>query len=447
MKRRQFLTTSTLAFLSLKNYSRGAQTTQKSPFGPLIDDPAGILNLPKGFSYKILSRFGETMSDGFKVPGLPDGMAAFPTKDGKVILICNHELGPKTASLGPFENNKRLPESIPIELSFNSGRDRKKPAVGGTTTLIFDPSTGKMTKQYLSLTGTDRNCSGGPMPWNSWITCEETDNLTSPYGQKHGWCFEVKATETTGIQKPIPLKALGRFNHEAVALDPNSGILYLTEDRPDGLLYRFIPTNRNNFTAGKLQALAIHGKPSADLRNYNPTSKYPSLNTALKATWIDLQETHAPKDDLRHRGFKAGAAKFARGEGIHLENGAFYICCTNGGPKHRGQIFKLTPGEEHDDLELFLQPDTTDLLTNGDNLCPAPWGGLIICEDLVNPRFAEKTALRYISPEGQIHTIAQNAKDNTEFAGSCFSPDGKYLFVNLQVHGITMAITGPWINV
>jgi secreted PhoX family phosphatase len=191
----------------------------------------------------------------------------------------------------------------------------------------------------------------------------------------------------------------------------------------------------------------IADKPAADLRNYDPEAKWPGVGTALKAKWIDLSEIESPKDDLRLRGFEAGAARFARGEGIHLVGDSFYIACTDGGPKHRGQIFRLMPSGEvdkEDTLELFLQPEESDLLTNGDNLCPAPWGGIVVCEDLVDPSFSPAAHVRCVTPEGKIFTLARNSNAQGEFAGGCFSPDGKWFFINLQSRGLTLAVTGPW---
>lgn len=446
--RRSFLGTSSLAFLGLQLYSH-AETPGRliEPFGPLLKDPKGILDLPEGFSYRVLATQGDRMDDGFKVPGKADGMAAFPGPDGKVVLVCNHELSLAMTGVGPFANNTKLPDDFDAALCHDPGVGRQAPSLGGTSNLVFDPASGQKTAHFLSLLGTDRNCAGGPMPWGSWITCEEPDDMVSERGLQHGWCFEVKATASGGLQKPVPLKALGRYRHEAVALDPKTGILYLTEDRNEGLLYRFLPETKNDLTKGKLQALAIVDKPSADLRNYNPEAKWPVAGESLKATWIDLQDTDSPKDDLRFRGIKAGAAAFARGEGIHFVDGAFYICCTDGGPKRRGQIFKLEPSADPakpDSLQLFLQPLESELLTNGDNLCPAPWGGIVICEDLIDPGFAPAAHVRCVTPEGKIFTLARNSSTQGEFAGGCFSPDGKWFFVNIQSRGLTLAVTGPW---
>lgn len=447
--RRQFLSTSALAFIGLQRLVSGAPSVTKpsGKFGPLVLDPDGILDLPEGFSYRVLSRQGENMADGFKVPGKPDGMAAFPGPDGKVVLVCNHELSVDMKRLGPFENNRVYPESLDPELSHDPGPNGQNPHLGGTTNLVFDPATGETVSQFLSLTGTDRNCAGGPMPWGSWITCEESENLTHDRGQDHGWCFEVKATAEPGLQKAVALKALGRFRHEAVALDPETGFLYLTEDRNDGLLYRFLPEKKNDLTKGRLQALVVVGKPKSDLRNYDPKSSFPEAGKEIEVSWIDLEDTHAPKDDLRVRGRAAGAALFARGEGIHFTDAGIFIACTDGGPARRGQIFRLDPSgsaEKPDVLELFIQSDADSPLVNGDNLCPGPGGSLIVCEDLIDKSFADHTHLRWIEPDGSISTIARNSKDQSEFAGSCFSPDGKWLFVNLQGRGMMLAITGPW---
>jgi hypothetical protein len=447
ISRRRFLNASALAFLGLKDYASGEGAVAAfEPLGPLVADPARVVDLPEGFSYRILAKKGRRMSDGLRTPGLPDGMAAFPTDDGKVVLVCNHEIGLKTAHQGPFADNSALPAGFDPAACYDSGKLGKLPHLGGTSNLVFDPVKGEVQAHFLSLLGTDRNCAGGAMPWGTWITCEEPEELTSKRGLRHGWCFEVKATAEMGLQRPLPLKALGRFRHEAVVLDPRSGMLYLTEDRSDGLLYRFIPRRSGDLTEGRLQALVVDGKPSADLRNYDASAKWPAVSQAIQVRWLDLDDTDSPLDDLRVRGHAAGAARFARGEGIHRVGESLFICCTDGGPSRRGQIFRLTPAEDVnqlDSLELFLQPERSDLLTNGDNLCPAPWGGMVVCEDFVDSSFGKSAHVRCVTPEGKIHTLAKNRKSG-EFSGCCFSPDGKWFFVNIMSAGLVLAITGPW---
>jgi uncharacterized protein len=447
MQRRTFLASSgaALGFFGLQKYLY-AQSSPRviAPYGPLLPDPEGILDLPKGFRYQIISKSGATMGDGLKVPGMPDGMACFPGRDGSVILVRNHELGVDSQAQSPFPG-QTVPDDFPGHYSYDMGERGERPHIGGTTNIVYDPLRGEVLREFLSLVGTDRNCAGGVMPWGSWVTCEEPGDLTSPRGRNHGYCFEVKASDDGKLQKAVPLKKLGRFRHEAVALDPNTGILYLTEDINDGLLYRFIPKRQGDLTDGKLQALAIVGTPSADLRNYRGSASTIEEGVRMKVEWIDMKDPEAPDADLRYRGFKDGAARFARGEGIEFTDNSLFICCTDGGPESQGQIYRLIPGKT-DELELFLQPQSNELLTNGDNLCAAPWGDLIICEDLVAEHKTKVPHIRGITPEGKIYNFARNAKNASEFAGSCFSPDGSVMFVNMQGLGYTLAITGPWQN-
>lgn len=445
MQRRTFLASSgaALGFLGLQKYLYAENTPRLvEPYGPLLADPKGLLDLPKGFRYQVISRSGDTMSDGLKVPGMPDGMACFPGRGGTVILVRNHELGVGSQGQSPFPGQS-IPDNFPRDYSYDIGETGEAPHIGGTSNIVYDPLRGEVLREFLSLTGTDRNCAGGAMPWGSWVTCEEPGDLTSERGRLHGYCFEVQATDDGKLQKAVPLKKLGRFRHEAVALDPESGILYLTEDINDGLFYRFIPETKGDLTEGKLQALAIKGKPSADLRNYRGSSETVAENVLMDVEWIDVDDVEAPDADLRYRGFKDGAARFARGEGIQYTDKSFFICCTDGGPNSQGQIYRLVPGDT-DQIELFLEPKSNELLTNGDNLCAAPWGDLVICEDLVSEHKSKVPHLRGITPEGKIYTLAKNARNSSEFAGSCFSPDGSVLFVNMQGLGLTLAITGPW---
>ncbi|MEN8737153.1 MAG: alkaline phosphatase PhoX [Akkermansiaceae bacterium] len=450
MERRTFLSTSaaaTAGFLGLQKYLH-AQTAGRviEPYGPLVADTNGILDLPKGFRYNIISKKGATMSDGYKVPGMPDGMACFPGRENTVILIRNHELGIGSQNQSPFPEAK-FPRELDSKLSYDPGRGKEPPHVGGTTNIVYDLKSGEVLREFLSLSGTDRNCAGGATPWNTWITCEEPADLTSDRGRDHGYCFEVTASDDGKLQKAVALKKLGRFRHEAIAVDPSTGIIYLTEDMGDGLFYRFVPEKPRDFTKGKLQALAIVGQKSADLRNFKGQPQTVKEGEQMKAEWITMSRTDAPENDLRYRGFDKGAARFARGEGIQWTDGSMFICCTNGGPEAQGQIFKLTPSgkaSQPDTLELFLQPESADLLTNGDNICATPWGDLVVCEDLIAEHKGNTPHVRGVTQDGKIYNIARNALNRSEFAGSCFSPDGSTMFVNMQSVGYTLAVTGPW---
>jgi hypothetical protein len=240
---------------------------------------------------------------------------------------------------------------------------------------------------------------------------------------------------------------MGRFNHEAVAVHARSGIVYQTEDRPDGLFYRFLPNERGRLArGGRLQALALRDKRSADARNWTAAEISPGESWAV--AWIDIDNVESALDDLRYQGFDRGAAVFARSEGIWANADEIYFASTDGGPKRGGQIWRYTASphegteEERRDpatLDLFLEPNDTDLLEYADNLTIAPWGDLVICED-----GSGVDHILGVTPEGQIYQLGRNAMNDSELAGAVFSPDGGTLFVNIQNPGLTLAITGPW---
>lgn len=460
--RRSFLTQSaavTSGFLGLNRYlSHEAEASGGSGFsyGELVEDKAKLLDLPPGFEYRVLSRTGDRMGDGYRVPGMPDGMAAFDVSDGKVALVRNHEIGHSGFQDGPFKDNKELPEGFDPKLIYDGGRHGAQPFVGGTTTVIYDSKTGRMIDQYLSLVGTDRNCAGGPTPWGTWITCEEPGDLTSKWGAFHGYCFEVPARVERGIAEPVPLKGLGRFRHEAIAIDPRTGIVYLTEDRSDGALYRFIPRTPGKLAeGGRLQALAIRGESKRITRNWPDDGNPLPVGKRVAVDWIDLEDVGAPNDDLRLQAIEKGAALFSRGEGMWYGSASavgedsIYWACTDGGANQAGQIFRYFPAEKEGtpeegaapgEMELYLEPNDTDLLRNGDNITIASNGHLYICEDT-----SGVNQVRGVTLEGEMFTFAKNTMNGSELTGVCFSPDGTTLFVNIQSPGVTFAIRGPFV--
>ncbi|MDR9416473.1 MAG: DUF839 domain-containing protein [Gracilimonas sp.] len=437
-------------FRILTNQLSGAKVIAKQAselLGPLLPDPNGIFDLPEGFSYKIISRAGITMKDGFILPGRPDGMATFSGENGKTILIRNHEMNPDISGKGsPFGKEYELTDKVDFSKLYDKGRENN-PAQGGTTTLVFDTKTQKVENEYLSLAGTLRNCAGGPTPWNSWLTCEEVVIRADDrrYEKDHGYVFEVPASTKTELFEAKPIKDMGRFNHEAVAVDPKSGVVYLTEDDSEGLLYRFIPnTPGKMLDGGRLQALVVKDLPSLDARNWK--EQLVELNHPLPVEWIDLNDID--EDDLRYRGHDAGATRFARGEGMWFGNSTVYFACTNGGSAKVGQIWKYTPSEyegtireekEPGILELFVEPNDGNIIENADNLTVAPWGDLVVCEDSEGDNY-----LLGITPEGEVYKMGRNAVSESELAGATFSPDGSTLFMNIQQDGLTLAITGPW---
>jgi secreted PhoX family phosphatase len=422
---------------------------------PLRPDPDGLLDLPAGFSYRIVSRSGDTMADGFKVPPAHDGMAAFPGEDGRVILVCNHEMPPAFPEYSAFGSGfADLPDRVKKRVYDHGGGT--SPGAGGTTTTVYNPRTGVTERQHLSLAGTELNCAGGPTPWGSWLSCEEcfeSPGTDFSRGRRvtrdelHGYVFEVPATEE-GLADPAPIKAMGRFEHEACAVHEPTGIVYMTEDRHHSLFYRYIPDAPGRLhEGGRLQALAIAGRPALQLHNWSGDRAI-DVGQTLDTHWVELDDVDPARNDLRLRGASAGAATFARGEGLCAAGDAFAFACTIGGPGRLGQVFLYRPGplegrdnevEQPGQLTLLAEAGEDSLLRNADNLTMAPWGDLIVCEDT-----SGHCGLVGMRPDGSQYQLADNAYSNSELAGVCFAPDGETLFVNIQYPGTTVAITGPW---
>ncbi|MDH3613634.1 MAG: PhoX family protein [Gammaproteobacteria bacterium] len=423
--------------------------------GPLRPDPDQILDLPEGYQYKTVSRAGDMMSDGFRVPNAHDGMAAFPADNGCIILVCNHEIQPAFFKRGAFgDSYATLPQAVKDNI-YDQGGGRT-PGVGGTTTTVYNPQTGQTEKQHLSLAGTELNCAGGPTPWGSWLSCEECFELPGTgwsagqivrREQPHGYVFEVPAHHD-GLVEPVPIKAMGRFEHEAAAVHASTGIVYMTEDRHHSLFYRYIPNVPGKLhEGGKLQALAIDKQPSFMTHNW---SREPQMipGESMASGWLDLDDVEPLKNDLRLRGATMGAATFARGEGLCVAGDEFVFTCTIGGPARLGQIFSYRPSPQEGrpgersapgQLKLIAEASHESILRNADNLTMAPWGDLIVCEDT-----SSNCGLVGIRPDGSQYQLADNAHTTSELAGVCFSPDGKTLFVNIQYPGMTVAITGPF---
>ncbi len=394
-----------------------------------------ILSLPEGFQYTVFGRTGDKMSDGRITPPAHDGMGAFSV-DGKIRLIRNHEV--------------RARKGEPLKAIGAKNHSYDPTAGGGTTTLIVDPVSRELTRDFVSLSGTIVNCAGGPTPWGTWISCEETtvgthvgqvyhkDTDVLKFDKDHGYNFEVSVL-ADGSTKAVPLKEMGRFVHEAVAVYPVTSIVYQTEDVGTAGFYRYIPNKPTKLTeGGKLEMLKIIGKDSLDTRRGMKAGE------VLQCSWVEIKDVdpkNATENQLAvfEQGKAQGAATFGRLEGCWYGNGHIYLNSTDGGDAKLGQIWRYTPKGLGGELVLLFESPSADVLDAPDNICVSPRGGLAICEDGGGTQF-----VRGLTPDGRIFSFAQNVLNDSEFAGSCFSPDGETLFVNIQNPGLTLAIWGPW---
>ena len=380
-----------------------------APLGDLISDSNGMLDLPPGFSYQVLQRVGDRMTDGFNVPGAPDAMACFAGDDDSWVVMRNHEIH----------------EGSPVDATLGFADNRG----GGVTRLVVDRESGVLRSSNFVLTGTSRNCAGGPSPYG-WLSCEEVGE------PGHGYVFLCDASAST-LQAPHKLPALGRFPHEAAAFDEATGITYLTEDTSDSAIYRHLPDHRTKpFVGGELQALKVSSQDRFRL------SEGPKVGDAFDVEWVSVADPQALKASTRDQAHNSGAAFLSRGEGAWFAEAHVYICSTDGGPNRRGQLYRLDIlSDGMDRLTLVAQAESEDSFANPDNITVSPWGDVFLAEDGAPPN-----GVRVLKPDGSLHHFARNALNGgkSEIAGICFSPDGKWLFLNLQWEGLTLAITGPF---
>ena len=412
-------------------------------YGPLSPVPAQntgetLLELPPKFAYTAFGKKGGIMSDGHPTPPAHDGMAAFPA-DGMVRLLRNHEI-----------NTGR-----PVEAMGDRASAYDPTAPGGVTTLIVDPRTRELVRDFVSVGGTLHNCAGGPTPWGSWITCEETtmgkDRFFSPrwlqylggYDREHGYCFEVPADAEESVPAE-PLTRMGRFVHEAVAVDPASGIVYETEDQNPSGFYQYIPDYPGQLArGGNLRMLAVRDRPGYDTRTGQ------TMGTSLPVTWVDIEDPDPEgagldRNLVHKEGADKGGAAFDRLEGCWYGNGRIFFTATRGGDERLGQVWEYRP-ESADEgvLTLLFESPDPSLMAAPDNVSVSPRGGLIVCED--NRDGIQH--IRGLTKDGRIFDVARDVAGiayRGEFAGAIFSPDGETLFVNMQRPGLTYAIWGPW---
>ena len=438
---------------SLDPFSRAAvaATRPAAGYGALVPDPQGLLALPKGFSYKLIAQSGVTPTDdGVPHPSDPDGMGVFPGLGGGSIVVTNHE----------NSGSEDYPVPVLDGLTYDPG------AIGGTSTIVVDAG-GNRTAQYISLAGTDNNCAGGITPWGTWLTCEETERRSGSMGntKDHGYVFEVDpaSREANLGTSAIPLKFMGRYSHEAVAVDPSTSAVYLTEDagNPNGLYFRWTPPvgftpgkgalrqlarSAGGDTAGTLQAMSCY----QGSRHIPDLAQATRPGTRFTVRWVEVPDRDAATTSVRKQFSDDQITRSRKLEGQWWgDGGAFFVSSfartTDGSVnEHDGQVWFYDPASESITLKTIFginpNPDSDGNNFDGpDNITVAPQGGLILAEDGDGV-----SHLVGVTAEGKSYPLARNDYNNSEFCGPAFSADGNTLFVNIQSPGFTLAVTGPW---
>lgn len=459
-------------------------TRGPSPYGPLVpvqDQATGLylIMLPSGFTYTTLSWAGDTLDDGNPVPTGHDGMAVLDMRGRGItaehLLIRNQEV----FGLGQ-----------PIAPEYNY--DSQGP--GGTTVLRI--RNGRLLEHVVSISGTSGNCAGGPTPWGTWLTCEERMTVGN---ELHGYVFESTLSRVT---TPTPLRHMGRFKHEAVAVDPKTGGVYLTEDnssnntapesrsrmRGNSGFYYFDPDDalgglgslNKGGTLYMLQAL-MPGTDAVveDLRDPECLSKY-------DVKWVKIADPDADPTDTMSgpylEGREGGATRFQRLEGCwwNAREDRVVFVDTEAGPvsaqpgqhdRAEGAVWSYDPRNAClTNLFVSRGAEATSIYgsDNPDNITVSPQGGIILCED-GGQDDGNGLALLGLLPNGQTFEFARNIIEidngdqatlaatghnpdvietgnysGREWAGATFSPDGRWLFANIQSPGITFCINGPW---
>jgi secreted PhoX family phosphatase len=453
------------ALLAMGSADAGADLLAgKAGYGKLVTNPrAKALKLPRGFTYTTFGKAGSRMSDGVKTPPCHDGIGVFAGDGDVAILLRNHE------GFGPGRAISKLNAYDPV-------------ARGGVTSSHFDTASGKLVGSALVLNGTDTNCNGGVTPWGSWLSGEEsTVGSDNGFEREHGYVFEVPAN-ATGPVEPVPIKAMGRFVHEATPVDPRSGIVYLTEDNgdPGDGFYRYLPDSAGNLLAGgSLEMLAIEGRPGYD------TLRKQRVGVSLPCTWVKIDDPD-PSDAEKHpaavyrQGAAKGAARFLSLEGAFFSQDSVFFTASEAGDAKKGQIWRYTPDLvdlAKGTLSLMFESPAAHKLDEPDGLVVSPRGGILLCEDGDGEDTpGDVNYLRGLTPGGAVFDFARNERPlvleqeaienllpfnkrywqrhriarkgdlvgSSEFSGGAYSLDGRWLFINIQYPGATYAITGPW---
>ncbi|MCX4582992.1 alkaline phosphatase PhoX [Streptomyces sp. NBC_01481] len=422
-------------------------------YGPLIPDPKKILALPAGFSYEIITHSGVTKLDsGEFTPSNHDGTATFDGPRGVTLLVTNHELkGPRSGWKYPVP----LAEGLVYD-----------PAASGGCSVVEVHRSGEVA-QWVGIAGTSTNCAGGRTPWGTWLTCEETEDLAGKNGmtKDHGYVFEVDPYDRRVNRDPKPVKAFGRYAHEAVVIDPKRGHAYLTEDAsgPNGLLYRWVPPHGFQHGRGHLRHLADDAGVLQATKCYDSGGRFvddlsraTKIGTVYGVDWVDVPDRDGRTTPVRKQFADKDITRARKLEGMWWGDGGVYIVSSyaraeSPGAAHDGQVWFYDPKRRTLTLRVLLgvnaDPSKDGAYDGPDNITVSPYGGLVIAEDGEGVQHlfgATDRGRTYPIARNELNIGTEEEPEFSEFTGVVFSCDGRTLYASIQTPGIMLAITGPW---
>lgn len=390
-----------------------------APYGDLLPPDANGVMLPPGFTSRVIATsLGLVPGTTYLWPPFPDGGACVPTGDGGWIYVANSENPP--------------PADVPVATSL-------LPVVGpGAVSAVRFDADGSVVDAYPILEDSLSNCAGGLTPWGTWLSCEEWEETAAPYAAGRVW-----ECDPFGIAPAVDRPSLGRFKHEMAAVDPERRRIYLTEDLPDGLFYRYTPPDElwgsgAALDGGTLEAMAVAGDGAV--------------------TWLPVSDAEAPASALRST--VPGATPFDGGEGAIYDDGHVYITTKGDDRVWDHDVEAATMTVLYDAMELG-----DPVLSGVDNIIASTTGDLYVSEDGGNLEVCIITAELVIAPVVRL-TGPQHGLDNptpiptaSEVTGLAFSPDGNRLYFSSQRGnglpavggavpfpgpGITYEVTGPF---
>ena len=351
-------------------------------FGPLLQPDSNGVRLPAGYTSRIVARTRREPKPGcgYAWHDSPDGGATFATADGGWVYVSNSEVSD---------------------------------GLGGAGALMFDKD-GELLTAYSILSGTTRNCAGGTTPWGTWLSCEEF------LGGRVWEC------DPFGVGVPLERPALGTMRHEAAAVDPATGTVYMTEDLPDGRFYRFTPadpgaTSTSILEMGRLQVAEILGTTEGEVR------------------WHDIPDPGAESIPLRYQ--VPVSTAFDGGEGAWYDSSRIYFTT-----KGDNRVWQL---------DLFLNAvsiiyDASDhavpVLRGVDNITISPRGDILVAED------GDDMQIVALTVNGGVEPLVQLVgHDQSEITGPAFDPSATRLYFSSQrgmtgmgSDGFTFEVSGPF---